>query len=202
MDKGSTNLVAEAGCLEADLRFAYIAHAGVPRFTDDLGLVDKLREKRRFEPDDIALFRAFLDEEIEENNAQSPLMNIPLAESYLMDRLFLAVLRIKSGTVLTTEELNALEKSAESRAKLDDLTLKIAGKVGVYFTEHFNYGAKSTSPSLAEGPITLFENNNNICPISVSVARAWRAQNREDRESLISVCAGVILRCMECTLTM
>ena len=54
-------LVAEVGCLEADLRFAYIAHAGLPRYTDNLGLVDKLRDERRFEPDDIALFRAFLE---------------------------------------------------------------------------------------------------------------------------------------------
>ena len=119
-----------------------------PNSTDDLGLVDKLREKDRFKPEEIALFRAFLDEETVETNAGNPLLNITFAESYLLDILFLAVLKIKLEKVLTTEDLNALEKIAASKAVIDDSTLPIAGKVCIYFTEHFNYGP-TNSPTRA-----------------------------------------------------
>ena len=36
---------------------------------------------------------------------------------------------------------------------------------------------RRTVPRVLTGPIDLFKKTNNICPISVSVARAWRAQN-------------------------
>ena len=91
-------------------------------------------------------------------------MSIPKVESYLMDRRFLAVLRITLEKVLTTEDLKALERSTESRAMVDDSTAKIAGKIGLYFTEHFNLGANSTSPSrtVASGIALLKKNQQHL----------------------------------------
>ena len=161
-------LVAEVGCLEADLRFSYIAHAGVPQFTDDLGLVDKLREKDRFKPEEIALFRAFLDEETVETNAANPPLNITFAESYLLDILFLAVLKIKLEKVLTTEDLNALENIAASKAVIDESTLPIAGKVCIYFTEHFNFEnfnlVRRTVPCVLKVPLTCSKKPTTFVP--------------------------------------
>ena len=124
------------------------------------------------------------------------------SEGYILDKLLVRVLVIKLQEVLDDKEIAFLDNDEHVNAGTESAkaSQKIAAKVGVHFSEHFGL----TMDAAASEPQELFKKINNICPLSVTVARAWLLANSDSSLRpnwlLRGLCAKMIMKCMNCTL--
>ena len=140
------------------------------------GVVEQFATQSGFDKGQIALFESFVRRDSRDStSALDKVAALEGSEGYILDMLLVRVLQIKLKNVLAEDEIALLDKDVDLTSDTEDVPLYIGVlcKVGVHFSEHFGL----TMDAAASEPQELFKKINHICPLSVTVARAWLLAN-------------------------